>query len=96
MVAIERASDIHTTLNKTKGYRSFVVKGVPIEKVYSNVTRSQHDVALAYNLLEPRLGDRIVNLTSSGVPFGLRGTVVTIHQATRYVEVRPSLSGAFG
>lgn len=87
MVAIERASDVHSTLNATKGYKLITVKGIPIDKVYCNVTRTTNDVALPYNSLEPRLGDRIANLACPGVPLGLRGTVVTIHQATKYVEV---------
>ena len=41
----------------------------------------------AASLVAPRLGDRVVNLTSLGVPFGLRGTVVSIHENTGYVEV---------
>ncbi len=87
MAAIERASDVHTTLNATKGMVTKLVKGIPIEKVYCNVHRTSHDTALTYNSLEPKLGDRVVNLACSGVPFGLKGTVVTIHQATQYVEV---------
>jgi hypothetical protein len=36
----------------------------------------------------PELGDRIVNLCANGVPFGMRGTVVAIHdQASGCVEV---------
>jgi hypothetical protein len=92
MAAIERASDVHTTLNATKGMATKLVKGIPIEKVYTNLHRTAHDTALAFNHLEPKLGDRIVNLACPGVPFGLRGTVVTIHQATQYVEVSLSLS----
>ena len=49
---------------------------------------SQFDAPLLYNLsCNPRLGDRVVNLNSLGVPFGLKGTVITIHNATGYVEV---------
>jgi len=33
-------------------------------------------------MVRPRLGDRVVNLTSLGVPFGLRGTVVAMHENT--------------
>eukprot|EP00599_Poterioochromonas_sp_BG-1_P002004 CAMPEP_0173138682 /NCGR_PEP_ID=MMETSP1105-20130129/3830_1 /TAXON_ID=2985 /ORGANISM="Ochromonas sp., Strain BG-1" /LENGTH=1475 /DNA_ID=CAMNT_0014051313 /DNA_START=946 /DNA_END=5373 /DNA_ORIENTATION=- len=87
MTAIERAADEQTSLNQHKGFTTFLVKGIAIEKIYSNLHRSSQDVALTYNTLEPRLGDRIVNLTCTGVPFGLRGTVVTIHHATKFVEV---------
>lgn len=49
---------------------------------------SQFDAPLLYNLeCGPRLGDRVINLNSLGVPFGLKGTVITIHNATGYVEV---------
>lgn len=87
MAAIERASDVHATLNATKGMQTVTVRNVPVEKLFCGVNRSQHDVALSHNQLEPRLGDRVVNLASVGVPLGLRGTVVTIHAATKYVEV---------
>jgi 5'-3' exoribonuclease 1 len=30
----------------------------------------------------PELGDRVANLCANGVPFGARGTVVAIHDAT--------------
>jgi ribosomal protein L35AE/L33A len=33
------------------------------------------------------LGDRVVSLNSQGVPFGLKGTVITVHEHTGYVEV---------
>ena len=87
MTAIERAADLQTISNNSKGYRKIVVKGVPVEKLYCDVHRSANDTALKLNVLEPRLGDRVVNLTSDGVPFGLRGTVITIHTSTNYVEV---------
>jgi len=87
MVAIERASDMITTRNKTQGCRKLVIKGIAINQVYSNIHRSSHDVALPFNPLEPKLGDRIVNLACPGVPFGFRGTVITIHHATKCVEV---------
>lgn len=35
----------------------------------------------------PQLGDRVVNLYATGVPFGLRGTIVAIHSNTGYTEV---------
>lgn len=49
---------------------------------------SQFDAPLLYNASQiPRLGDRVRNLNSLGVPFALQGTVLTIHNATGYVEV---------
>ena len=88
MVAIERAADLQTLNNQKKGFKSIVVQGVPVEKLYCDFHRTPNDTALQLNFLEPRLGDRVVNLTSDGVPFGLRGTVITIHTSTNYVEVR--------
>lgn len=35
----------------------------------------------------PRLGDRIINISSRGVPFGHRGTVVATHVSSKCVEV---------
>jgi len=87
MVAIERASDVLTTTNTTKGLRKLVIKGISINQLYTNIHRTSHDVPLTFNPLEPKLGDRIVNLSCAGVPFGLRGTVITIHHATKFVEV---------
>ncbi len=88
MSAIERASDVVTAQNTTKGFTSMVVRGIALDSVYCDAHRSPNDIALPYNVLEPRLGDRVVNLTTVGVPFALRGTVVTIHSSTKYVEVQ--------
>jgi hypothetical protein len=87
MSAVERAADVYTSLNATKGFTAHLVKGIALDSVYCDAHRSPNDVSLPYNVLEPRLGDRVVNLTTVGVPFGLRGTVVTIHSSTKYVEV---------
>jgi Xrn1 SH3-like domain len=47
-----------------------------------------HSNTVSYNGTEPpKLGDRIVNLYATGVPFGLRGTIVAIHSNTGYAEV---------
>jgi hypothetical protein len=98
MAAVERAADVQ--VQKRTGaapsasgepaqvMTTHVVKGVRVEDVFCNVHRGVGDVSLGYNGLEPRLGDRIINLTCPGVPFGLRGTVVTIHSSTKFVEVR--------
>lgn len=89
MAAVERAADVQTAKRKTSSEQAVVkVKGVPVENVFCAAHRTVGDVALTYNQLEPRLGDRVVNLTCPGVPFGLKGTVVTIHSNTKFVEVR--------
>eukprot|EP00981_Chlorochromonas_danica_P000482 scaffold98_cov248-Ochromonas_danica.AAC.23 len=87
MAAIERAADVHTTLNQTKGYRTLTVRGIRLEHLYCNLHRTANDLALTFNSVEPALGDRIVNLSCLGVPLGLKGTVVAIHHEGRFVDV---------
>lgn len=87
MMAIERAADLQTIENEKIGFMKILIKRIAVEKLYCDVHRTPNDTALKLNNLEPRLGDRVVNLTSDGVPFGLRGTVITIHSNTNYVEV---------
>eukprot|EP01038_Epipyxis_sp_PR26KG_P008199 gene8199-11090_t len=88
MVAIEKAADVRTSLNYSEdGYTTVRVNNVNLDGIYTNIHRKSSDTSLPYNVLEPRLGDRVTNLTTSGVPFGLKGTVVTIHTTTKFVEV---------
>jgi hypothetical protein len=47
-------------------------------------------LSLTYNTLQPFLGDRVVNLSCLGVPLGLKGTVVSIHQNAKFVDVSRS------
>lgn len=96
MAAVERAADVQTAKRKASQEQAVVrVKGVPVDSVFCAVHRGVGDVALTYNQLEPKLGDRIVNLTCPGVPFGFRGTVVTIHANTKFVEVSDLSVGVF-
>jgi len=44
-------------------------------------------VSAVYNEVVPVLGDRVVNISAVGVPFGYRGTVTAIHASTGYVDV---------
>lgn len=93
MAAVERASDVQASKRKVSGEQAVVkVKNVSVEDVFCAVHRSVGDVALSYNTLEPKLGDRVVNLTCPGVPFGFKGTVVTIHSSTKFVEVNTRYS----
>jgi hypothetical protein len=76
---------------------TYTVKHIPIQDLFYLDEFSQNDTQLTYNmeesnssekrLIKPVLGDRIVNLNAQGVPFGLKGTVITIHEVTGYVEV---------
>lgn len=88
MAAIERASDVQTAKRAASTEtKNITVKNIPVEHVFCSAHRSISDVALTYNTLEPKLGDRVINLTCPGVPFGFKGTVVTIHSSTKFVEV---------
>ena len=88
MRAIERASDVRTSYLAASGTSTVVVRNVPVEYLYRGELAQSTDAPLAYNgSAAPRLGDRIVNLKATGVPFGLRGTVVAMHSSTGYVEV---------
>jgi len=89
MAAIERAADVQVSKRNAGGIEqaTIVVKSVPVEQVFCSAHRTVGDVALTFNRLEPKLGDRVINLTCPGVPFGFRGTVVTIHSSTKFVEV---------
>ena len=89
MAAIERAADVQVSkrISGVAEQAKVTVKSVPVEQVFCGAHRSVGDVALTFNRLEPKLGDRVVNLTCPGVPFGFKGTVVTIHSTTKFVEV---------
>lgn len=87
--AVERAADVRrSALASTEGTRAKeIVRGIRIDTLYRSDSSTNSDIALSFNEDAPILGDRVINLSSTGVPFGLRGTVVTIHKSTGYVEV---------
>ena len=37
--------------------------------------------------MPPELGDRVVNLSARGVPFGVRGTVIGLHNTKGCVDI---------
>ncbi|ETV94821.1 hypothetical protein H310_11488 [Aphanomyces invadans] len=80
--AIEKASD-------TLAHHVFdhVVVEVEPTALFRRVESNYDLSSSAFVHGVPRLGDRVVNLSARGVPFGLRGTVVATHQATACVEV---------
>jgi hypothetical protein len=91
MHAVERAADVRTSLlNSDEGKETteHVVKtNVPVQVLFREGFCNTFDTPIAFNADPPVLGDRVVNLVATGVPFGLRGTVITIHSNTGYVEV---------
>jgi 5'-3' exoribonuclease 1 len=91
MKAIEKAADVRMSQIRSHEIEKVVVKDYPVDMIFRGDFLTSNDVALEFNNTHPpKLGDRVVNLTPSMAPFGLRGTVIVIHQATQYVEVSPS------
>eukprot|EP00529_Nitzschia_sp_RCC80_P006714 CAMPEP_0113505620 /NCGR_PEP_ID=MMETSP0014_2-20120614/35426_1 /TAXON_ID=2857 /ORGANISM="Nitzschia sp." /LENGTH=1609 /DNA_ID=CAMNT_0000400969 /DNA_START=116 /DNA_END=4945 /DNA_ORIENTATION=- /assembly_acc=CAM_ASM_000159 len=85
VIAVEKAADVRNLAVKKKGYPVESLVKVPGSALYRENSTGATDVMLAsdHNDNEaPELGDRIVNLCASGIPFGARGTVVGIHKAT--------------
>ena len=83
--AVEKAASVRNLAILKKGYPKESLVKIPGSALYRENSTSATDVILAsdHNDNEaPELGDRVVNLCASGIPFGARGTVVGIHEAT--------------
>lgn len=81
--AVQKAADIRTAAIAKKGIKPVesLVK-VPASALYREGSTSATDVLHASDVNDdeaPEIGDRIVNLCATGIPFGARGTVVGIH-----------------
>jgi hypothetical protein len=79
--AIERAADVRVgTINKDiddKKINYKIIENIPLTALFRGNVFDATDAPLTFNDgLSPTLGDRVINLTSTGVPFALRGTVV--------------------
>jgi len=89
--AVQRAADIRVAARENEGPLKEVNIKIPPSALYREGSTSATDVLIASSLNEnasPELGDRIANLCANGVPFGARGTVVSIHDpAEGCVEV---------
>ena len=85
--AVERAADKFWSLLSTLSPDK-VTENIRIDHLICNANVfNPSDAPLNLNKVPPVLGDRIVNLSSIGVPFGLKGTVVGIHSHTGYIDV---------
>lgn len=84
---IERAVDTRNSYLKSAGGERIRVTKVPLDGIMRGGAADASDVPVNLNKQPPSLGDRVVNISSLGVPFGLKGTVVTIHTSTGFVEV---------
>jgi 5'-3' exoribonuclease 1 len=84
VLAVQRAADVRTaTLRKGGPPEESLVK-ISSSALYREGSTGATNVLLASDINDdeaPELGDRVVNLCANGIPFGLRGTVVSIHEA---------------
>ena len=91
VIAVEKATDVRNLALKKKGFPMESLIKIPGSVLYRENSTGATDVMLAsdHNGNEaPELGDRVVNLCASGIPFGARGIVVGIHKAsTGCVEI---------
>eukprot|EP00604_Paraphysomonas_vestita_P004311 CAMPEP_0174825532 /NCGR_PEP_ID=MMETSP1107-20130205/42851_1 /TAXON_ID=36770 /ORGANISM="Paraphysomonas vestita, Strain GFlagA" /LENGTH=807 /DNA_ID=CAMNT_0016057237 /DNA_START=2410 /DNA_END=4834 /DNA_ORIENTATION=- len=90
--AVERAVDVRvsrfTSEEGQQEIKKVVKRNVPVEVLFRDQLYGPFDTPLtSINPNPPELGDRVINLVATGVPFGLKGTVITIHSGTGYVEV---------
>ncbi|KAL3916118.1 MAG: hypothetical protein SGILL_005325, partial [Bacillariaceae sp.] len=85
VTAVEKAADVRNLAVKKKGFPKESLVKIPGSALYRENSTGATDVMLAsdHNDNEaPELGDRVVNLCATGIPFGARGTVVGIHKST--------------
>lgn len=76
VVAVEKAADVRNLAVKKKGFPQESLIKIPGSALFLENSLSPTDVMLAsdHNDNEaPELGDRIVNLCATGIPFGARG-----------------------
>jgi hypothetical protein len=81
--AVQKAADIRVLAMKKAGAKlvESLVK-VPPSALYLEGSTTATDILLSSDFNGddiPELGDRVVNLCANGIPFGVRGTVVGIH-----------------
>jgi len=84
VLAVERAADARVTILRKGGGPEVSLIKIPASALYREGSTGATDVLLASDLNDndaPELGDRIVNLCANGIPFGIRGTIVSIHDA---------------
>ncbi|KAL7557528.1 hypothetical protein ACA910_019310 [Epithemia clementina (nom. ined.)] len=86
VAAVQKASAVRSLALKKKGFPKESIIKIPGAALYREGSTGATDVLLASDLNHgdesPNLGDRIINLAADGIPFGLRGTVVAIHEAS--------------
>lgn len=82
IVAVQRAADVRVANLQQEGPPKEINIKVPPVALYREGSTKATDVLLAFENnanVPPELGDRVANLCANGIPFGARGTVVSIH-----------------
>ena len=86
--AVQRAADVRVSQEEMGSRIKDANIKIPSSALYKEGSTSATDVLSAQENDEPELGDRVVNLCADGIPFGARGTIVSIHEySTGCVEV---------
>lgn len=89
--AVQRAADVRTAAREREGPAKETNIKIPASALFREGSTGATDILLASDMGDngsPELGDRIVNLCANGIPPGMRGTVVSIHdEASGCVEV---------
>ena len=82
IAAVQRAAEVRMAALQQAGPLKESILKLPTEALYREGSRSATDVVTpSLSSGAPQLGDRIVNMCANGVPFGARGTVVSVHKA---------------
>ncbi|CAM9192531.1 unnamed protein product, partial [Ectocarpus fasciculatus] len=90
IAALENASSerIAAEASAAESIAPIVAHGIPSDLLFRGDIYAPTDVPPVFeNPKYPRLGYRVVNVTSSLVPFGYKGTIVAIHGSSGFVEV---------
>lgn len=93
IAALENASSerIAAEASAAESIAPIVAHGIPSDLLFRGDIYAPTDVPPVFeNPKYPRLGYRVVNVTSSLVPFGYKGTIVAIHGSSGFVEVVPT------
>ncbi len=90
VAAIERAADERRAAVASAlaaGVQPVVAHGLPSDMLFRGDIYAPSDLPPRLYNPQPVLGFRVANVTSPSVPFGLKGTVVSIHASSGFVEV---------
>ena len=87
VAAVQKAAAVRTLALQKKGFPKESFVKIPGAALYRQGSTSSTDILLASDLnhgedASPQLGDRVINLAAEGIPFGMRGTIVAIHEAS--------------